>query len=170
MNITTLDMEIALMNYFGVMRNVIVPTITNLSGLTDFEIDLLVLNNNSFATAVEIKISKSDLKADKKKAHIKAFDSDDYKFYFRNFKHFYYAVPYFLKDVALEQIPKEAGLLLVRRFPNEDRLYVYVKRKPKLLNNVKWSDESRYKLARLGAIRILKLKRKLNIQYKLKGL
>lgn len=65
MKITTLDMEIVLMEYFGVNRNIIVPNVS--WGLNLHECDLLIFSKSGYATEVEIKISKQDLLKDKNK-------------------------------------------------------------------------------------------------------
>ena len=162
---TTAKMEILLMNYFDIRINLIVPCVSNLSGLTLFEIDLLILSKSKYATAIEIKISKADLKNDLKKSHIKRINNNnpgydiDFNHYYKNLKHFYYAVPEELKEDALNQIPSWSGLLIAKKYL--ERYHIVEIRKPKLLFNTKWTDEMRYQLARLGTMRILNLKEKL---------
>jgi len=161
------------MKYYGVRQNLIVPNVSNWSGLTLFETDILKLSQSGYATAVELKISKADLRNDLKKNHIKYFDRVLYngkkaiEHYYQNFKYFYYAVPEFLKDEALKQIPHFAGLLVAKEEQYlkdgiSHSIRIYEERKPKLLFNKKWNDKMRYDLARLGAMRILTLKENLN--------
>lgn len=157
---TTLQMEIALMQYFGIQKHLIVPNITTMSGLTSFETDLVVLTKAGYCTGVEIKISKGDLKADLKKKQWKDLDKvwngiTGFEYYFKIFKKFYYAVPIELKEDALNQIPSWCGLLYVKKFK------VVEERTPKILFLNKWSEKKRYELARLGTMRILGLKSKI---------
>ena len=156
---TTLEMEIALMEHLDVRRNIIVPNVSDWSTILRFEADLLVLTNAGYATCIEIKVSKSDLKNDLKKNHIKALPSKK-QFFFGKFKYFYYAVPPELEQEALAQIPDFAGLYVVGKDARrKGRFSVRTARKPKHLFTNKWSDKERLQLLRLGAMRILTLKK-----------
>ena len=165
---TTLEMEIALLRHFDIRRNLIVPCVTDWSSLTLFEIDLLVLSKASYATAVEIKVSLSDLKNDLKKKHIVQLDKVVYtgkrgkEHYFKPFKYFYYAVPEALKEAALDQMPEFAGLLVIKKVGYYNPVVmidkIYEARKPQLLYSTKWTDKRKLELARLGTMRILTLK------------
>ena len=167
-------MEIVLMRHFDIRRNLIVPCITDSSFLTHFEIDLLVLSKSGYATAIEIKVSKADLKSDLKKKHIAGLstinfmnDNSHRDHYFKNIKYFYYSVPEDLKDEAIEQIPDFAGLLIskkVKWYNNDIFVNKIIEvRSPKLLYSKKSTEKMRYDLARLGAMRILTLKQNINI-------
>lgn len=164
--IDTNKMEIALMKYFDIRRNLIVPRVSDWSGLTLFEIDLLILSKSKYATAIEIKVSKSDLKADLNKKQHKRIDQvippggEYFYHYFQNLKYFYYAVPNELHEYALLQIPSFAGLLIAKKYVDEIKIFEI--RKPKLLFNTKWTDEMRFQLARLGTMKLLTLKEKLD--------
>ena len=158
---TTLQAEISLMKYFDICKNLIVPCVGNGSNLLRFENDLTVLSKSGYATGIEIKVSKVDLKNDLKKTHIKYFDLAHYrKSYFSPIKYFYYAVPENLKEVALAQIPKEFGLIIIQKYTDEegDLFLSDCVRPPEFLFNTKWTDKMRYDLARLGTMRILTLK------------
>lgn len=162
---TTLEMEIELMNHFDFRRNVIVPNVSDWSGLLRFEADILSLTKSGFATVTEIKISKSDLKADLKKRHIQLID--DKLFFFEKIKYFYYAVPKFLEEDALNQIPEFSGLLVLDHRETFVGSKIFVKffkeiRKPKTINRYKWSDKERNKLMRLGCMRIKTLKQNID--------
>lgn len=165
--VTCLELEIQIMRRFGIRRNIIVPNVTNRNGLVPFETDILILSDSNYATGFEIKISKSDLKADfKKKQHCKIDLFHNGKTgmerYFGRFKYFYYAVPSFLEEDALNLIPDFCGLysLEKREFPN---LPIFKKvREPKKLFDNKWTGNERLQLARLGAMRILGLKEALS--------
>jgi len=162
--VTTLEMEIKLMHYFGIRSNLIVPCVSDMSGIVPFEVDLLILSKSGYATAIEIKISEQDLKNDLNKNHIKNNNGiwpgggRRFDHYFANLKHFYYAVPDELKQSTLNQIPEFAGLLTAKMIAGEIRIFTI--RKPGRLFEKKWSLEMSFQLARLGAMRILSLKEK----------
>ena len=162
MKITTLEMEILLMEHFDIRSNLIVPCVSDWSSLSIFEVDLLVLSKSKYATAIEIKVSKHDLKNDINKKHIKDLGKLVYNVknmienYYGNFKHFYYAVQGFLKEEELNQIPSFAGLLVAKEYCSNT--FIELVRKPKVISNKKWSDEMSYQLARLGTMKLLNYK------------
>ncbi len=146
---TTLQIEIKLMLYFGFNKNYIVPNVHWGAGL--HECDLLVVTKSGYATEVEIKISKQDLKNDLKKKHCHKSNK---------IKALYFAVPEELVEFALENIPTRAGLLSVGLRVNEIR-------KPELnKESIKWSDDEIFNLLRLGTMRIYTLKQRLNSKMK----
>jgi len=157
----TIEVEIAVMKYFGVRRNIIVPNVYwGIRGL-NYECDLIRLTKNNYATEIEIKVSKSDLLKDKKKHHGHKSNL---------FKYLYFAVPEELTVCALLGIPERAGLLAVRKvdvrnreYYEEDYIYeVDEIKKPSINPNCrKWNDSDRLELTRLGAIRILGMKQKI---------
>lgn len=66
----TIELEIAIMEYFGIRQNLIVPNVSwGMNGL--HECDVLILSKAGYATEVEIKISKPDLLKDRDKKHCK---------------------------------------------------------------------------------------------------
>lgn len=152
----TLEIEVAVMKYFGIRQNLIVPNIHwGMLGL-NYECDLVRLSSSNYATEIEIKISKSDLLRDKEKRHY--HDST-------LFKYLYYAIPEKLKDIALAEIPEYAGLLVVKKIEREyswQSPYRTIEaKKPIKKSDRQWTAGERYKLAGLGAMRILALKEKL---------
>lgn len=150
----TIDMEIELMKHFGVRKNIIVPNVS--WGMLPYEADLVVLTKSNYATEIEIKISKADLKKDKEKNHT---HNSNY------FKYLYFAVPEELKDFALTEIPEKAGLISVHNNTYHNFRYITcdVVRQPKLnKSHTQWSAADRYKLAELGTMRILGLKNKVS--------
>lgn len=142
----TSDMEIALMKKLDIRRNLIVPNIH--WSMLAYEADLVVLTKSNYATEIEIKVSKADLKKDKEKRH---FHDSIY------FKYFYYAVPHSLQDFALTEIPDEAGLYVVRESGRTN----CVRKAKERSDYKKWTDEERTKLAELGCMRIQGLKQKI---------
>lgn len=165
--ITSVDIEIAIMRYFDIRRNLIVPCITNWVAPIRFETDILILSKSGYATGFEIKTSKSDLLADKKKQQYRLFKSyfngkTPLEYFYGSFKYFNYAVPGFMKDFALENIHDFCGLWVIDKqdYPYIDRFYCV--REPRKLFNYKWSDKQMFEVARLGTMRILNLKEIIN--------
>ena len=170
--IKCIDIEIAILKEFDYRRNLIVPNVSNMMGLVPFETDMLIINNNNYATGFEIKVSKSDLKADfKKPQHTKINEFKNGKTgmerWWGKFKYFNYAVPIGLEETALELIPDFCGLWTLERknytdlriSPNPVWYDVFKNvRGPVRLFNHKWSDKHKYEVARLGTMRILALK------------
>lgn len=159
--IRTIDIEIAMMEHLDYKTNVIVPNISwPMDGL--HECDLLSLSKTGYATEIEIKVSKADLLKDKEKRH----RHNDILI-----TYFYFAVPEILEDFALENIPKDAGLFVIRLetygyndpYPyNVTKLRAcHVKACKKRSNSIKWDNSQRNKLMRLGTMRILRLKKKI---------
>jgi len=152
--ITTPEMECALSTYFNYRINLIVPNIS--CGMSLHECDLLVVSKAGYLTEVEIKITRADLRADAKKWHGHRSDV---------IKRLIFALPDYLEN-CIEFVPERAGIILVRQ-PNVPELYPYHPRcselRPARRNKAagKISDADRYKIARLGALRIWNLKRKL---------
>jgi hypothetical protein len=139
---------------------VIVPNVS--WGLFSYELDLVVLNNNSFyAYEVEIKVSRGDIKRDLLKRH----GHDSYK-NGNAIKDLYFAIPEKLKN-CVELIPERAGVLVVDTEGKVTKLRNPVSNKAAH----KWSLEQAFKLARLGTLRIPGLKLKLfRAQEELKSL
>ena len=154
----TIEMEIALMSYFGIRQNIIVPNIS-WSFLYNHEADLIVLTGSSYATEIEIKVSKADLKKDKEKKHCHESDM---------IKYLDFAVPVKLKEFALTEIPKHAGLITVELYENYNCYtvnyagYRVERIRPAMKNKhcKAWSCGERQRLSELGCMRILGLKKK----------
>lgn len=155
----TLDMEVAVSNYFSPRRNLIVPNVS--WGMFRHEVDLCVLSPAGYASEIEIKVSRSDLIKDKKKKHGHNEPM---------IKYLYFGIPKHLeKDI--EHIPERAGILVVTW--NEPFYHPYRKitydgwwsckkiRSPKIQYNRKWKEHERNSLLRLGAMRIWGMKEKL---------
>lgn len=173
-NLTTLDMEVALIHAFNPRQNVIVPNVS--WGIHDklyhslHECDLLVLSGSGYATEIEIKISKADLLKDMEKRH---------GHFHGMIRRFYYAVPDTLKAVAEGVIPERAGLLVVSTKDGYDYSrkgwdsyerhicnYYHLDTARECRANtkaLKWTDEQRNQLMRLGTMRIGGLKQKILI-------
>lgn len=140
---TAKEIEIAVAQWFDTLRKIIVPNVYY--GMFNYEMDLCVLEPSGYCHEVEIKVSKSDLIADKKKWH---------KHGDRRIRYLWFAIPEKLRD-CIEHIPERAGVLVVSpigsvseaRSPSPNQLAV------------KFDDRARAKLARLGVLRMWNLKR-----------
>jgi hypothetical protein len=164
--VNCLEIEVAIMREFDFRTNLIIPNISNMMGIVAFETDMLVLSKSGYAHGFEIKVSKSDLKADFKKVqHLKFNEMKNGKTglerFYGKFKYFNYAVPEQLKEYALDLIPDFCGLWIYRKQEYPAIPYFYCERKPKKLFDYKWTEKQRYELARLGAMRIYSLKQSL---------
>ena len=146
------------MQHLNNRQNLIVPNVYwGILGL-NYECDLVRLTKNNYATEIEIKVSKADLKKDRDKWHNHGSSL---------FKYLYFAVPSELADFALTEIPERAGLFSVEErkanYYEKPPVYTVTEvRKPKQSTRFrKWTSDERNKLASLGAMRILGLKKKL---------
>lgn len=151
---TTLEIEIAMMQLFPPRQNIVVPNVSwgmNLLSQHGYvslhECDILILSKGNYATEIEIKISKSDLLADKKKAH---------GHYHEHIARLYFAVPDTLVDVAVDAIPERAGLYSVKA----GKIPKLIRQCKRNKNCSRWTEKDRLKLAHLGTMRILGLKKK----------
>lgn len=155
--LTTEQMELALMRELDFRKNVIIPNISwGMNGM--HECDLLVLYPSGLATEIEIKISKADLKKDKTKGHDHSH---------RLIQKLFFAVPEWLKEFALENIPDKAGLMIVRKVEVRYSAYTKMESRVDIVRNCKinptaerWTDKERLKLGHLGCMRIYSLKLK----------
>ena len=157
MKISTPEMELALVSYFNYRQSLIVPNVY--WGMGIHECDLLIVSKAGYLTEVEIKITRSDLKADAKKWHGHRSDI---------IKRLFFALPDYLESIdCIEMVPERAGIIIIKPKDNVPGEYPYSPRcreiRPARRNKVagKISDRDRYKIARLGTLRIWALKRKL---------
>ena len=168
---TTLDIEIAIIKASHIRQNLVVPNVSwgmvNENGVLH-ECDIIVLTPSGYATEIEIKISKSDLLKDAKKRH-------NHKHIF--IRRLYFAVPESLKEIALKAIPERAGLYVVSEIeatnykwlkgggnvaiPYTYRRVTTVKEATVNKDAIKWDEHHQFQLARLGTMRILGLKQKI---------
>ena len=148
---TSLDIEIIVMQHLGIRRNLIVLNVSwgiTIGGRSLHECDLLVLSPNGYATEIEIKVSKADIVKDKQKLHGHVHNA---------IANLYFAVPDKLRDFALANIPARAGLICIGS-KNTKPTFVKAKQPKRKKNAIKCTDKDRLNLARLGAMRILGLK------------
>ena len=144
---TTLEIETAVANYFGYRRQIIVPNVWWGLGF-NHECDMLVVDvRTGYAKEVEIKISRSDLKADSKKGHLHTSPK---------IKRLYFAVPQRMtKDIDL--VPARAGILIVS---NTGEVRKHREAKPNE-HARPLTQKEQLKLAHLGTMRIWSLKQEI---------
>jgi hypothetical protein len=148
-------MECALASYFDYRQNLIVPCVHWGFGLDMHECDLLMMSKHGYLTEIEIKVTRADLRADAKKTHGHRH---------ARIKYLWFALPDYLEN-AIQFVPERAGIILVQPWEpgyqsgpkcRKIRTPTCVKHAPKM------TDRERYKLARLGTLRIWNLKRQIN--------
>jgi hypothetical protein len=152
---TTKEMEFALVEYFNPRINLIVPNVSWGWGI--HECDLLIITKAGYAWEIEIKISKKDLVADKKKHHSHQSPK---------IKYLYFAIPEELNNYV-HFIPNRAGIILCKHikpssWDGKGYFTCETIRQPHKTSAPKLSWEERYKLARLGTLRMWALKNKKN--------
>lgn len=154
----TIEMEYYLAKTFDWRKNVIVPRVGWGMGL--HECDLLILSKLGYATEIEIKISKQDLKQDLKKEH-KHIDVDWYGKNNDKIRFLYFAIPNKLEN-SINLIPENAGILIVNE-GEEFNIYNRVKklREAPKKSDYKFTEQERFNIARLGTMRIWNLKDKI---------
>lgn len=147
---TAKEIEIKIANYFGIRTHLIVP---NLSwGMLDHECDLAILSTSDYLYEVEIKVSRSDLIKDREKNKWRWQSIN------RMIRKIWFAIPEKLV-YCQDKIPEIAGILVVSESGHVSEI-----RKPKINRNAAMlSLEFKYKMARLGTMRIWGLKKKLLI-------
>ena len=146
--LTCIDIECAVAEYFSPRVNLIVPNVS--WGLLFYEVDLLVVTPSNYCYEIEIKTSRSDLKADMQKRH--GHNS-------KKMRRLYFAIPDYMKS-NIEFIPARAGILMVSApYENASNLKCKCVRDPVNNNEAqKLSDADRFQVARLGTMRIWSLK------------
>lgn len=143
--LTTPEIELALANHLNIRTNIIVPNIH--WGLLPYEVDLLVLSSKGYATEIEIKVSVSDLKADKLKKHDHSSNL---------IKRLFFAMPDCLEK-HITHVPAKAGILLVDYYGRVKEI-----RKPKINTAArKLTDKEIHQVLRLGNMRTWNLRKKL---------
>jgi hypothetical protein len=143
---TTLDIEVILMEGLGIRTNTVVPNVS--WGLDlNHECDLLSVTPAGWATEYEIKVSKSDLLRDKEKKHGHRSDK---------IKQLYFVIPYYLED-CIDEIQQDAGVIVIDEYGHSS-----FKRDAEIRKGARALESYEIlKLARLGTMRILGLKKAL---------
>lgn len=103
------------------------------------------MKDSNYAYEIEIKISISDLKADKKKKHCHKSN---------RIKQLYFAIPLILLEKAESLIPERAGIYTV-----DEHKRVRLYRKPKINKEArKLNEKELIKLGKLSSMRVWNLK------------
>lgn len=141
--LNTLDIEFAVANYMNPRFNLIVPNVYWGLGLK-YEADLIIVSPSYYCTEIEIKITGSDILADRRKSY-KAHNSV-------KIRRFFYAVPDYLQDC--KYLPSDAGLITV-----DQNMTCKTIRPPRTNKNSRKLTEKEYThLLHLGCMRIWGLK------------
>lgn len=171
----TLEMEIVIADYFNWRQNIIAPNISWGAGL--HECDLLVITKSGYATEIEIKVSKADLKKDLQKSHNHGMAAPKYfvehlseheqkEIFSDKIKYLYFAMPEKICNVeTINIIPEKAGIIIVKEKPNRDHFMrdrVKIIRKPINKSEYCFNEKERYNILRLATMRTWRLKEKLN--------
>lgn len=151
------EIEVAIMQHFGVRQHIIVPNISwGFNGM--HECDLYIIKKSGYAVEVEIKRSIADLKKDFDKKH----NHVDLQ---NRIIEFYYAIPEELYEKAKDLIPSTAGIIIICRwidYKKQNRIRARIKQKAIRIKNArKLTLDEQFKVAILGCMRILRLKEKL---------
>lgn len=146
------DIEIAVSKHWGIRANVVIPNASWGAGL--HECDLLILSTSNYLTEVEIKTTKADLVKDLTKQHGHRSDK---------IKRLYYALPDTVlnKNGTKELVPESAGVIGV--WKSEYGGYSCTIHREATVNKSAKPliEEERFAMARLGAMRIWDLKKRL---------
>ena len=143
----TINIELAVADYFGYRKNIAVPNVSWGMGF-NHELDVLIVSMDGYCTEIEIKISVSDLKADFKKKH---GHKDD------RIRRLFYAVPEKMKDITLKLVPEHAGVLICKEGAFRD--FVECIRGCGINKTAKkLTEKEMINIGRLGCMRIWNLK------------
>lgn len=125
-------------------------------GLNMRECDLLALSGRGYAHAIEIKVTVSDLKREFKKRHYAIdahFPDRDHQRKWIKFR--WFAVPYLMREKALQFVPEDCGILCIHEglhLPRSQK--VTRERLPKPNREaLPWPYHKRFELARNGVIK-----------------
>lgn len=149
-NLSYLEIELAIADYYNTRQHIIVPNCyINYGTSADHECDLIIIKRSGYAEEIEIKMSKSDLKADFKKKHEHIDDRLQY---------LYYAMPVELYEQCKDLVPEYAGVFTIQKYKDINLVRCVKSASKKQCR--KLTVEEQLKIARLGVMRIWKLKQK----------
>lgn len=151
---TSLDIELALAQYFGVLprhggmgsnRNMIIPNFKAI-GL-NHEADLFLITPSGCAWEIEIKVSRSDLARDAKKMNHHRHEI---------ISRLWFAMPDTMRD-CVDLVPEHAGIMFIN---SDGSIWEY--RPSKIITGSrKLTDTEILHCGRIAAMRIWTLKKKL---------
>lgn len=146
------EIECALADFFDIRKNIIVCNVS--WGFLEHEADILVLSKTGYLTEIEIKRSLQDFKADFKKK--KSFDK---------IKSFYFCIPESILEKCLELIRENNDYSNVVNgiITYNESLKLSINKRKIWGRTVKpLFIEEQLQIARLGAMRVWKLKKMIN--------
>jgi len=150
-SVSYLEIELAISKLYGTRQHIIVPNCyINFGTSSDYECDLIIIKRSGYAEEIEIKMSKSDLKADLKKKHGHVDE---------RLQHLYYAMTQELYNQCSDLIPDYAGIYAIKRDSKGNAYANCVRIAPKKQCR-KLTELEQLKIARLGVMRIWNLKQK----------
>lgn len=141
---TAKEIECVVATYFDAGATVIVPNVS--WGMLNYECDIVVLLKSDYCAEVEIKVSRSDLIRDREKRH---------QHQSRLMRYLYFAIPKKL-EMYIGEIPERSGVLVI----DQDGRIRLVREPKTNAAAPKLEAIEKFNLARLGALRVWKLKRK----------
>lgn len=107
-------------------------------GRNKIESDIISVTKTGYLVEYEVKISRADFLADRRKSKWQTYLYQ----YDKAPKHFYYLMPQ--GTALIDELPSFAGLI---EFTEENGVYNFeTVHKPKILNRLKATDKQRYKL------------------------
>lgn len=148
---TAREIELAVAEYLDWRLNVVVPNVRDSIGLRH-EADLIRMRYDGMLTEVEIKVTKSDLIADKEKPHHRSFEGHTNRHIWK----LYFAMPRRMTEHR-DHVPVHAGVISV----DEDGNCKCLRRAQENPKAVPLDEKQRAKLIRVGYMRMWNLKRTL---------
>lgn len=139
--ITYIDIELALVRFFNMHKNLIVP---NYYISPSHECDLIVVTGAGYATEIEIKMSVADMRADLRKKHKHINDK---------LKLLYYAFSDEIYDKCKDMLPPDAGVLVISPHP-ENHFWVEKIKTPKEKKCRKLTDKEMLHIARTATLKL----------------
>lgn len=154
----TKELEIIIALHFDYRRNLIIPNVSWGFRGRNFETDLVVMTPSGYIYDVELKVSISDLRRDKRKLKWQQ------RKYQNDYRKTWFAMPAeLLKINVYEHIPEFAGVIKVittTDFQGQVYRYALVERPAAINKKAKrLTVLEQYQLARLGSLRVWSLKR-----------
>lgn len=147
MKITAKQVELAIIDRFNLRENLFVPNVS--WGMFKYECDLIMMSKSGYLTEFEIKVSASDLKKDREKIHGHINDK---------IRYLYFVFPEKLLKYE-EYVPERAGIWIYKPEEKRKEFKCVIYRECKTNIIVKPLDiEDKFQLARLGTLRIWRLK------------
>ena len=135
-----------------------------------FECDILELTKSGYLYEYEVKVSRSDFKADAKKATFKESKYQSIQSGLR-VNYFYYVVPENL--ISVDDVPEFAGLIYAKNrevtfysdelgYYSKDRMFFNIQKQAKKLSGNKISEKKMFKLLESIYYRFHSYKRKIS--------